>query len=79
MPHTRDRLIKCFRAVFPVVGEDQVDRASLAETPAWDSLASVNLIALIEDEFALEIPIDDYEQMSSFENIYVYVKQREDG
>ena len=62
-----------------MVADDQVDRASLTETPAWDSLASVNLIALIEDEFALEIPIDDYEQMSSFENIYVYVKQREDG
>ena len=77
MPHTRDRLIKCFRMVFPVVSEDQVHHASLIETPAWDSLASVNLIAVIEDEFAMEIPIDDYEQMSSFENIYVYVVERE--
>jgi len=79
MPPTHDRLVKCFRSVFPVVAADEVPRASLANTPTWDSLASVNLIALIEDEFALDIPLDDYEHMNSFENIYVYVKQREGG
>ena len=77
MLQTRDRLIKCFRMVFPKVSEDHVPRASLVETPTWDSLASVTLIAAIEGEFAMEIPLGDYEQMSSFESIYVYLKQRE--
>ena len=39
----------------------------------------VNLIALIEDEFVLHIPIDDYDEMNSFESIYVYVKNSEGG
>jgi acyl carrier protein len=79
MPHTRDRLIKCFQAVFPVVTGVQVVRLSSTETPTWDSLAMVNLIALIEDEFVLHIPIDDYDEMNSFESIYVYVKKSEGG
>jgi len=65
--------------VFPVVTGDQVVRLSSIETPTWDSLALVNLIALIEDEFSLEIPMDDYEEMNSFESIYVYVKKSEGG
>jgi len=63
--------------VFPVVSEDQMHRASLVETATWDSLASVNLITLIEEEFEIEIPLYAYEQMNSFENIYVYIAERE--
>lgn len=76
MPQVGDRLENCFRAVFPVLEREQLRRASLGVTASWDSISSVNLIAVIEEEFDVQIPIDDYEQMTSFEQIHAYLERR---
>jgi acyl carrier protein len=58
------RLVKCFATVFPDLNEEQTLQASAAGLTQWDSLATLNLMALIEEEFGLSIDLDDLEAPS---------------
>jgi acyl carrier protein len=60
-------LIDCFSAVFPHLGPEEVPLATTASVGEWDSLATLNLIAVIQDEFGVEIAPEDYENFISFE------------
>jgi acyl carrier protein len=65
--------VACFRAIFPGVPADQIPGASTETIGEWDSLASIRLIAVIEEEFHLVIPVEQYAAMSSFQQIHTYV------
>jgi len=58
------RLVKCFATVFPDLNEEQTLHASAAGLTQWDSLATLNLMALIEEEFGVIIDLDDLEDPS---------------
>jgi acyl carrier protein len=45
----------------------EVMRASTRRTSGWDSVATVNLIAAIEEEFGLEFAADEIEYLNSYE------------
>ena len=64
MDSTKARLRKCFTTVFPDLNEEQALQASAATLAQWDSLATVNLLALIEEEFGVSIDLDDMEDPS---------------
>jgi acyl carrier protein len=66
--HDRDdRLVRCFRSVFPTLTPDQVRAASVESLEAWDSLATVTLVALIGEEFGVQIDLSDLPELCSFE------------
>jgi acyl carrier protein len=52
---------------------------SFREYDAWDSLALLSLMALLEDEFNMTIPRDDFEKIITIEDLYVYVKSNNNG
>ena len=64
MDSTTARLGKCFATVFPDLTEEQTLQASSAGLTQWDSLATLNLLALIEEEFGVSIDLDDLEAPS---------------
>ncbi len=68
MDSTTARLVKCFNTVFPGLNEEQTLQASAAGLKQWDSLATVNLLALIEEEFGVSIDLDELEA-PSFKNL----------
>ena len=70
------RLTRCFQAIFPDLRPDDVVRASPTTVPAWDSVASVTLLSLIEEEFGLAIELDDLNQFTSFESLQRYLQSR---
>jgi acyl carrier protein len=76
MDETRDRLIKCFQVVFPDVPAESIPSASTATVAAWDSVASITLINVVEDEFAIEMDLDDLANLDSFERLHSYLQQR---
>ncbi len=63
MDDTQTRLVKCFQLVFPALSPAQAREATVESVEAWDSIATANLLTLIEEEFGVEI---DYEQAGSF-------------
>lgn len=74
MTDTRDRLIKCFAAVFPDLSPEEIVRASPASVGAWDSVASITLLSVLEEEFNVQIDPEDLEQLISFDLILDYLQ-----
>lgn len=70
------RLTTCFAAVFPTLNEEEIPRASMTSVGAWDSLASVTLVAVVEEEFGIEIEMDDLENFVSFDLVLGYLQEK---
>ncbi|HVS37559.1 MAG TPA: acyl carrier protein [Gemmataceae bacterium] len=76
MDNFRDRLSSCFSTVFPDLSAEEIPLASMASVGKWDSLATITLLTVIEEEFDLQIPPDDLEQFASFDLILDYLEGR---
>jgi len=76
MDETRQRLTKCFQLVFPELPEAAIAGASTATVEAWDSVAAITLMNVVEDEFGLEMDLDDLANLDSFEKLHAYLQQR---
>jgi len=74
MSDTQQRLIDCFKTVFPSLTGDEITRASNSSVATWDSLAMVNLIAILEEEFAITIAPEEYEYLVSFELVHQHLE-----
>jgi acyl carrier protein len=75
MSNVSERLTKVFAAVFPELTPEEIRIASPASVAAWSSLATINIVSLIEEEFEIDIPPDRFEDMGSFELILDYLDQ----
>jgi len=79
MNDTRQRLEKCFALALPNVPREQVASASVNSAAGWDSLATINILALVEEEFGIKVPDDDLENFVSFELIADYLQSKTDA
>jgi acyl carrier protein len=70
------RLSKCFLAIFPDLKSEEVARSSPATVKAWDSVATVTLLTLVEEEFGIRIEVEDLDQFTSFDNLQNYLRRR---
>ncbi len=66
MSDIQQRLINCFSVVFPDLSADEIPRAGSASVAAWDSLATVTLVSVVEEEFGVTISAEEYESFVSF-------------
>ena len=64
MESLRERLTKCFKLTFPKLEDSEVPFASVATRGDWDSVATLNLITLLEEEFGVEVPLSCAEDLS---------------
>ena len=71
------RLIGCFSVIFPGLDSKDAPQATMETTTGWDSVATVTLINVVEEEFGIQIDLDDVEQMVSFEEFLNYLRTRE--
>jgi acyl carrier protein len=67
MADSNERLIRCFRAVFPRLSEADAVRANTNRTPGWDSLATTNLVAAVEEEFEVQFEAEEIDRLNSFD------------
>jgi acyl carrier protein len=58
-----DRLIDLFSETLNVPAEGLDEESSPDNTPEWDSLAAMNLVAMIEDTFSIELSTKDIMKM----------------
>jgi acyl carrier protein len=79
MSNINDRLLKCFSVVFPELSEEEITRASTNSVANWDSLATVNLLAVSEEEFNIQFTPEDFEYLISFTLILDYLQNRKNG
>jgi acyl carrier protein len=76
MGETQDRLVRCFSLVFPSLAADQIPIASVETLDEWDSLASVTLLAVLGEEFGVEIDLGDLPELISFHAVLRYLEVR---
>jgi|NGEPerStandDraft_6_1074524.scaffolds.fasta_scaffold08900_6 acyl carrier protein len=75
MDEIQQRLIKYFQIVFDDLPEREVPRASKQNAAVWDSVASVSLLHVVEDEFQIRIGLDRLDKLDSFKRLYDYVSK----
>lgn len=75
MDDLKRKLLVCFAAVFPDMPADQIENATPSAVKSWDSVASVTLFATIEEEFCVEIDVQDMQGLVSFEQIMSYLQR----
>ena len=76
MDETRQRLAKCFQLVFPDLSQDSIAGASTTTVAAWDSVATITLMNVVEDEFGVEMDLDELGNLDSFDKLCSYVQAR---
>ena len=74
MADARQRLIRCFSAVFPSLTEDQIQSAGFEEFDSWDSIDLVSLFAVVGEEFNLD-PESFVDESDSFESMLTLVSK----
>ena len=79
MDDMQARLVRCFSAVFPSLSSAEMLQANTTNLKAWDSVASVTLFAMIEEEYGVEVEVEDLSEMVSFERILAYLRRRNVG
>lgn len=79
MTDTQRRLTACFTAVFRTLADADVAGAMVGCVEGWDSLATVTLITVIEEEFQIQIDPRDIEHFASFEHALRYIEARSAG
>lgn len=75
MPEVEARLVRCYQAVFPALDDGAVRTAAPALVPAWDSLATVTLLRLVEEEFAVPVDLLDLDE-PDFNSVLAYISER---
>ena len=75
MDEMEDRLVRCFSSVFPDLTKEQILSASVESLSTWDSLAAATLVAVLHQEFGLQINLADLSELVSFERVQNYVRK----
>ncbi len=66
MDEIQARLARCFSAVLPVLTPDEILRGEPGDLKEWDSITTVTLIAVVEEEFGIEIDLEEIDGIASF-------------
>lgn len=75
MADLRARLIDCFGAVFSNLERDAIPRATTETLERWDSLATVTLVAVVQEEFGVEVEPEDFPSFTSFDGVLGYLRK----
>ena len=74
MDDLKQRLTNCFATVFPELSEEEIHRASQVSIASWDSVASINLVNVIEEEFDTQIDLEALPELTSFDLVLNHVE-----
>jgi acyl carrier protein len=74
MSEQENRLIRCFASVFPGLSPEELRTINAESMGTWDSLSTVTLAAVVQEEFNVEIELDVLPELNSFEAFQTYLQ-----
>lgn len=74
-----DRLVRCFSAVFPALAREEILSASRDSLSAWDSLAGITLMTVLQEEFEMQIDLARLDHLNSFPAALEYLRRAVPG
>lgn len=75
MSAIEDRLLGVFQAAFQDATDDALRAADATTFEDWDSLATVTVISLVQEEFDVDIAPDEAVELLSFEKLKAFLSQ----
>jgi acyl carrier protein len=70
------RLVRCFSSVFPVLTEEQIQGADVASLAYFDSLTAVTLVAVINEDFGVEMDQDILLKLGTFQAVQHHLREQ---
>lgn len=70
-----ENLTACFAAVFPDRSREEIASATRESIPEWDSLASITLLTLVQQEFHIDIDLFELDEIGSFPALSDYLRR----
>lgn len=77
MDDLQARLVACFAGVFPSLAKHEICDAAVSTVKGWDSVASVTLLATVEEEFGVEIDVQEMAELLSFRSMLAYLEAKD--
>lgn len=74
MTNVEGRLVRCFGIVFPALPESEIQNASSQTVKAWDSVAAITLVTVLEEEFEVPLEFEVMAELDSFSKIAAYLQ-----
>ncbi|HWZ32817.1 MAG TPA: acyl carrier protein [Bryobacteraceae bacterium] len=74
MDEQTQRLMTCFRTVFGDLSDADLLNASMSTVAGWDSVASITLVNVIEEEFQMQFDYDAIPDLTSFDAVAKYMQ-----
>jgi acyl carrier protein len=71
-----DRLMRCFASTFPSATRDEIRTAKFEAMVGWDSLRGVTLLAVLDEEFSIQIDLPELLELETFESVKRYLLHR---
>ena len=69
------KLVSCFQVVFPNLPAERIPAAEQDSFEAWDSVAGITLVNVIEDEFRVTVDLERLPELTSFAAILAYLQE----
>lgn len=63
------RLTTCFVNAFPALDPAAASSATSDTMPDWDSMASITLMTLVQEEFGVDLDLERMEDFNSYEKL----------
>jgi acyl carrier protein len=79
MPDLDERLSAIFRVAFPGLNEGTVRHATRDSVAGWDSVATVTLFSLLEEEFGEQLDLEDAAEWASYAQVRAALEKRLGG
>jgi acyl carrier protein len=76
MDDAQARLVRCFSGVFPELSGDEIPTASVNTVESWDSVATITLLTVVEEEFGVHFEPEELENLVSFNSIMEHLRSQ---
>lgn len=71
-----DRLMRCFASAFPNATRDEIRTAKFVAMTGWDSLRGVTLLAVLDEQFGVQLDLPELLDLETFDSVKQYLLQR---
>jgi acyl carrier protein len=75
MPMDNERLKRCFNSTFPAASAIELETARIDEMQGWDSLRGVTLLAVLDEEFGLQLDLEELLTLGTYDAVRQYLEQ----
>lgn len=72
----QERLVDVLRSVFGDDELDVTDHTTAADVPEWDSLANINLLFALEEEFGVRFRDDEFSAMRNVGELRSFLERQ---